>query len=303
MSLGAPALAPTGVQPALRSRRQGFRSLMLLGLALLVAALAQGYLARRQFPLDGALFYIAAIALFVRATRGLPDAELLPAAPPASYSLLRAVPSLALGIVAVAALVAGSPSAGLLLTVVALGALIAAYWRQALADAGKIRLDTWEWVALAGIVLLGLFLHVYQISSIPGSLYLDEGDVGSLALKLVRGGGYTPYVADFTGHPTLFYYGLGLFLKVIGISVIKLRLYTIVIGTLAIVATYAVGREMLGRRAALVAAFAMAISAWAIAFSRIAFDGIAVVLFAALAMYFLLAVCAPTSPSISFGPV
>jgi len=274
--------------PRVTHRSRAFRKFVLLSLGLLFGLIGQVYFMRRQYPLDGTLFYLVAIFLFARAVRGLPAAVGKPVTVATGYSLVRALPAAVLGALAFALFMQERYNPAIIVTMAALLALIVAYWRQGLTETGKIHLEQWEWIAFGGILLLGLLLRLYHLGSFPGTLYLDEGDVGSLGLKMARSSNYLPFVPDFTGHPTFFYYGLGLYLKLVGISIIKLRLYTIAIGMLAIIATYFLGRELLGPRGALIAAFAMAISTWAINFSRVVFDGIAVVLFVALTMFFLL---------------
>jgi hypothetical protein len=215
-----------GVSIAVR-QRGGFRRTVLFSLALLCALFGQVYLLRHRYPADGAVFYLAAIALFYGAVRGLPeaapDAEV--AAP--GYSLRRSLPALALGLLSALFFWQNNSNAGIVLCLASSVTLAAAYWRQGLAASGKVALERWEWLALGGVLLLGLFMRLYHLASFPGTLYLDEGDFGSLALKLVRGGTYQAFVPDFTGHPTLFFYPLGYYLQLVGITIVKFRLYTI----------------------------------------------------------------------------
>lgn len=291
-----------GAGDQVRTRRKGgFRGLALIVLGLLVALIAQAYLIRHQYPLDGVAFYAVAVVLFCLGVRRLADA--MPAERAAAYAFQwkRALPALLIGVVALILFVRermpgtgafdGTPGNGyasLLVWLAALLALVIAYWRQDLNPAGAITLDRRELLALGGIVALGLALRLFRLDAMPGNLYLDEGDHGLLALRLMKFNGYVHYVPDLTGHATLFFYGLGAWIKLFGLDLTAMRVYPVLIGMLAILATYFLAREMLGPRGALVAAFVMAISRWHITFSRYIFTAGMVTLAMALTLWLLI---------------
>lgn len=305
MAVGASSVRDTvaascGAADAPSTRRGGFRSLTFIALGLLVAFIAQAYLMRRQYPADGVVFYIVAVLLFFRGVRELPEPVLVQRLARYAYDWRRALPAIAIGLVALVLFVRqnvagtgafdtvpGATYAPLLVWLAAMLALLIAYWRQDLSPAGAIRLERWEITALCGIILLGLALRLFRLDTIPGNIYLDEGDHGLLALRLMKYPGYVHYVPDLTGHATLFFYGLGAWIKLFGLDVTAMRVYPVIIGVLAILATYFLGRELLGPRGALAAAFIMAISRWHITFSRYIFTAGMVTLAMALSMWLL----------------
>lgn len=292
MSVASSSLndAAGGAARAVRAarRRGAFGGLALLVLALLLGLVAQVYLLRRQFPLDGAIFYVLAIFIFHRALRRLPDAVSLTLWQGAPASLRRAAPAAILAAVAFVLFWQRSNNLGIVVTVAAVLALVVAYWRAGLNAAGKLDVQRWEWAALGGIVLLALLLRVYRLSSFPGTLYLDEGDVGSLALQVVGAKNFSAFATEYTGHATMWFYALGAYLKLVGVSITSLRMFTIGTGLLSVVAIFFLGRELFGARGALLAAFFLAISTWHNTFSRVVFSGSAVPLFSALTFWLLL---------------
>src|SRR5581483_529803 len=76
-------------------------------------------------------------------------------------------------------------------------------------------------------------------------------------------------------------------LKLLGWTPFALRLPSAVVSTLALPATFALGRRLFGGRVALLAAFLMAISLWQVALGRLGETFSALPFFAALSGYWL----------------
>jgi len=146
-----------------------------------------------------------------------------------------------------------------------------------------------EMVALALIVALGIFMRVHRLGSSPDGVWFDEAQNGLEALKLLANTDYRPvFIAELTQLPALFFYLIALFFKLVGISVLTIRLVTTLVGLFTIPVFYLFVRELFGQRVALASAFLLAVSRWHVNFSRFGMNGILAPLFAALALYFLL---------------
>jgi len=267
---------------------------LFLVLAVWLAWQVHHYAATRpQFYWDALILWLIAGALAALAFRGLPSPH-LPAAIPV-YGHLQQRRLLLLGGTILAAALAfrgfryqADPNTGLLFWLLAIALLVAAFWRVDPAGDQNQPWPRWEVIALLLIVAAGLFVRFYQLDRLPPGLYLDEGDNGLEALRLLDSGRYAPFTRASNGHPTLYLYLLGIGMKFLGTSGLALRMVTALIGSLAILTTYLAAREMLARPAALAVAFLMAFSRWEITFSRIAFEGVLVPLTASLAFWLLL---------------
>ena len=147
-----------------------------------------------------------------------------------------------------------------------------------------------EWLWLAGILALAVFLRTWRVDSIPVGFFQDEATNALDAQRLVTPGeGFQLWSDSVGGRPTLFLYGLGLVLEVFGVSYLNLKILPIAVSTLAVGATYAVARAGLGPRPALWAAFFLAVSRWDIHYARMAWEVNCVPLFSAAGFALLLA--------------
>ncbi|MCO6453005.1 MAG: glycosyltransferase family 39 protein [Caldilineales bacterium] len=132
---------------------------------------------------------------------------------------------------------------------------------------------------LLGCLLLFLALTLYQIN-LPGPNY-DEAVEAKPAIELLTGqpveahrGALQPLfgldlplmVVDYVG--ALNTYALLLFFKIGGVSVATMRLWPILVGASILLLTFGFGRVWLGGRAALLAAFLLAIQPSHVFFSR-----------------------------------
>ncbi len=138
------------------------------------------------------------------------------------------------------------------------------------------------------IVLVGLFLRVYQIDTFPNGCQSDECNNGLDALEWLRGAPYLPYAETNEGQATLFTYLLAIAFKVLGVGVPQMRLVSALVATLTLVAFYFLARDWLGWRIGLASTALFAVSRWHLTFSRIVYELILVPLAEILLVFFLL---------------
>ena len=142
-------------------------------------------------------------------------------------------------------------------------------------------------LALLGlIVLLGAGLRFYRLGIIPRVIDGDEGRIGQAALRTQENPLANPF-ALFENFGGIYMQAIGLALSTFGATPFGLRLVPAIAGTLAIPATYLLGRALLGPRGGLLAAALLAVSHAHLHFSRIvAVAYIAETLLIPLELYF-----------------
>ncbi len=134
---------------------------------------------------------------------------------------------------------------------------------------------------LLAVLLLAFFVRLYQVQVIPVSLYWDEVAIGYNAYA-VSETGKDEYGSSF---PLLFrsfddyklpgqVYLTAPFVKILGLSELAVRLPAVLMGTLAVLATYAFTLQLFSKRTklALLSGFFLAISPWHIHFTRASFE-------------------------------
>ncbi|MFA7209762.1 MAG: glycosyltransferase family 39 protein [Parcubacteria group bacterium] len=128
------------------------------------------------------------------------------------------------------------------------------------------------YILLSLIVALGLFLRAYHIDTVPPGIYPDEAVNGQDAIRALETGEFQWFYPANQGREGLFMNLVALCFKFFGISILTLKLPAIIFGTLAILGTYLLAKELFQKeRIGLIAAFLYATSFWAINFSRISF--------------------------------
>lgn len=142
---------------------------------------------------------------------------------------------------------------------------------------------------LALIIAFAFFVRVYQINETPAGVYPDEAVNGIDAYKVITG--QQPlswFYPDNQGREGLFMNLIILSFSVFGISVLGLKFWSIFFGTLTVLGTYLLTKELFrSRKAGLIAAFLVATSFWAINFSRISFRANMLPLVLVYSSYFL----------------
>jgi len=156
---------------------------------------------------------------------------------------------------------------------------------QHLYEGGNSRQGWWQqhWSAAAMVILIfvGAVMRFWALDHLPPGIYRDEAYEGLDALQVLNGKLSLFFTAN-NGREPLFVYLLSPFVAVLGRSAFALRLLPALTGVLLIPATYALGCELLGRKAGVFAAALAACSVWALNLSRLALRATLLPLIAAL---------------------
>ncbi|MCC6456504.1 MAG: glycosyltransferase family 39 protein [Caldilineaceae bacterium] len=145
--------------------------------------------------------------------------------------------------------------------------------------------DGW---ALLAIVLLGAFVRLVALDSLPFGTWYDEAANGLEALRMVREAGYQPIYTDgvnATGHYLWLIVGA---FQLFGETTFAVRSISALMGIATVIAAYWAGRELQGRTLGLIFALLIAVARWSITFSRLGMYNSATPLFELLALFWLL---------------
>ena len=145
-----------------------------------------------------------------------------------------------------------------------------------------------EALFLALILGVGAFTRFYRFADWPFGTWYDEADNALHVLAMMKDATYRPIFVPSTNLPAHFLYLLWFAFQIFGPGTQSLRVVTALMGLATVAAAYLFGREYLGRPAALILAFFLAVSRWNVTFSRVALHGISTPLFELLVLYFLL---------------
>lgn len=142
------------------------------------------------------------------------------------------------------------------------------------------------WLIVA--LLVGSFLRVHGLAPLSEMLNFDEAFVGVDALSLVEAPRLQLYFPNNTGREGLWFYALAPAIALLGPTPFALRLVAIFTGIVTLAATYALGREVLGKAGGAYAAGGLAVLYWHVHLSHIPFRALLFVALAALALTALL---------------
>jgi hypothetical protein len=297
-------------------------ALLIVGLAL--AALGQFYFAyRREYVWDGVLFWsvgILALSLmlqsFMRSQRGLAQGRGLG---PRWLSPLLEHP--------IRTLMAGggcwlsftggwlarrrAPDAdftdllvlwvigviGFLLAFVPASYPTAVELWQRLVRGGRVgrwlRRNRVELSGLGLLLLLALMVRVYDLAHIPANLSGDEGTWAMESLTMLHGRLANPFATRWFAFPSMSFLIWGLSMRVFGDTVAGVRAISALIGTLSVLTTFLLAREMFGTasgrdgRVPWLAALVLAVGHYHLHFSRLAVNNIADSLLVTAALFLL----------------
>ena len=152
-----------------------------------------------------------------------------------------------------------------------------------------LRRHRWEVVALGSIALLATVLRFVGLGSIPSFVGGDEGTIGIQSLNALRGEISSPFATAIGGnHGTLYLYLIGQGMNLFGSNAFGLRVTSAIAGSLTVICTYLLARNVGGRRVAVLAGALLSVSHMHIHFSHIAETGsIQDAFFAVAVIYFL----------------
>lgn len=140
------------------------------------------------------------------------------------------------------------------------------------------------WIALAAIVLVAIFFRFYQLGSIPPGLHPDEAANGQDIFRIFSGD-IRPLYATNGPRESLFFFFQAAFVRVLGNTILALRMAPALFSVLAVIAVYYWAADWFGRRVGLFAAFFMAVTPWVVIISRDGFRASLTPLFVALVAY------------------
>lgn len=142
-------------------------------------------------------------------------------------------------------------------------------------------------VLLFLIIAAGLFIRAVNINNAPPGVYPDETVNGIDAMNALTHGNWQWFYEANNGREGLFMNLIAICFKLFGVSVLTLKLPSIIFGTLTILGTYLLAKEIFSRRVGLISAFLVSTAFWAINFSRISFRANMLPTVLAFSFYFL----------------
>ncbi len=152
----------------------------------------------------------------------------------------------------------------------------AAKWRRPRLEALReaLRPVLPEAACVAAIVLLAFVLRAYDLEHIPANFGGDEGEMGLQALAFLSGTLRNPFSTSWLDHQTMWFFLQSISIQLFGPSAGGLRMLSAVFGTLSILTTFLLVREVAGRTLALVTAALLCVAAFHLHFSRLAISSI-----------------------------
>ncbi len=137
------------------------------------------------------------------------------------------------------------------------------------------RARPWRWIgeglAVAAIVLMALLLRTYNLATVPLGLHGDEAITGLESARILREGNIGPYSLDALGQPTGPFYLIAVAVRLLGPTILAVRIVPALLGTLTVLALFFVIRRTYGPTVALAGAALLATQGWHLHFSRIGF--------------------------------
>jgi 4-amino-4-deoxy-L-arabinose transferase-like glycosyltransferase len=128
---------------------------------------------------------------------------------------------------------------------------------------------TLEICLVAGMLLLGAFLRVFQLGGVPG-IFGDEGELGMDARAILEGSRAPFFGFGWGGIANPAYYGMAAMLRLFGDGIVGLRMFAALGGVVTVFLLYRTGRLLWGPRAGLLAGTLFAIQPVALQFGRFA---------------------------------
>ena len=148
------------------------------------------------------------------------------------------------------------------------------------------------YLTLLAIVALAAFFRLWHFASLPFGVWYDEAENALQTMRFVGNPPGIPPAWPIIGgsiRPPAHYLALiALAFHFFDVSVQSVRIVSVAMGLVTVVAGYLVGRELFGRAMGVALAFLLAVSHWAVNVSRFGMYNASTPLFALLAAGFLL---------------
>jgi 4-amino-4-deoxy-L-arabinose transferase-like glycosyltransferase len=169
------------------------------------------------------------------------------------------------------------PVLALYLWLLAIGLALFALWPRPAdrpASSSRPGLEKWEWAFLTGSFLIALILRVINLTSHPFILNGSEASIGLDAWAASTSQLNNPFATGWLTNPTLPSYILALPIRLLGRTILAVRLLSPVVGALAVPAIYLFGRRLWGPIVGLAAALLLAGSHLYLHFGRLGMTNI-----------------------------
>ncbi len=129
------------------------------------------------------------------------------------------------------------------------------------------------YLTLAAVIFaIAILARTYHITTLPPGIYPDEAVNGTDALNALETGHFQWFYPNNYGREGFFINLIALGFKIFGVSVITLKMWSVLFGILTVAGVMLLARELFGtHRAGLIAGFLYATSFWAVNFNRISF--------------------------------
>lgn len=202
----------------------------------------------------------------------------------------------------------GRSNQGLRLWLLSLALLVVAFWWPSLAWLRHLRSKavgfSTRWPVLRAdiaaalrrpepwlfglLMLVAVFFRLWNLDEAPPALNDDAAQNALLSLQILQGQTYTPYMTGIgAGHESLFLYLMAGIMKLVGPTVLAVKLTAVVVGLATVAAFYFFARFLFNAERAFWATFLLATGGWHITFSKVGWRAIMTPFFEVLAFYFL----------------
>ncbi|MDQ5943370.1 MAG: hypothetical protein QG675_138 [Patescibacteria group bacterium] len=141
-------------------------------------------------------------------------------------------------------------------------------------------------ILLAMIIVLAVIFRFYQLNTLPPGLHPDEAANGLDIFRILENQDIRVIYNTNGPRESLFFFFQAFFVKILGNTILALRMAPAIFGVLAVVFVYLYTKDWFGRRTALLASFIMAVNPWVVTISRDGFRASMVPLMIALVAFF-----------------
>ncbi len=131
------------------------------------------------------------------------------------------------------------------------------------------RISRFTWVTSLLLFAVALLIRLYDLEQHPFILNGTEASLGLDALSVINGSIKNPFSTAWLTNPTLPLFLLAIPLKLLGPSVLAVRLLSPFVGAITVVTTFLVGQRLYGRAVGLAAAVLLLGSYFHLHFSRL----------------------------------
>jgi SAM-dependent methyltransferase/4-amino-4-deoxy-L-arabinose transferase-like glycosyltransferase len=145
-----------------------------------------------------------------------------------------------------------------------------------------------EFAAFTAIMVFAAVMRLWRLGDLSEGMHGDEGEAGTDALGILQGVNSALFERGWFNQPNMYYWSLAICLKLFGSGLFGLRMFALLCGLVTVAFTYLIGREMFGRRGAIIAGAFMAFGSAGVLFSREEFSNASTPALIAVAFYFVL---------------